>query len=306
MNYVLKSISIVFLLFISCSFGESAENIMRSANKLSPIDTVFAKPKEIKYSWLSTSDYDHNLAIINQIGLPAGYTRTNVAKGSFAEWLRFLPLKSVNSKVLLFDGREKPYQKGAYRVINIDVGHSDLQQCADAIMRLKAEYHYSRGEYDKIHFNFTSGHKVSFEDWRKGRKPKISGNSVNFSAIGTQSDNSYSNFKKYLNTVFSYAGTASLEKELLLTNTKEIKAGDLFIKGGFPGHAVIVLDVAENLKSGDKIFLLAQSYMPAQSIHILKNFDHNTSLSPWYPINLGEQLHTPEWDFDIKSLKKWK
>ena len=173
-------------------------------------------------------------------------------------------------------------------------------------MRLKAEYHYSRGEYDKIHFNFTSGHKVSFEDWRRGRKPKISGNAVNFSAVGNAQDNSYSNFKKYLNTIFSYAGTASLEKELLATNTEEIKAGDLFIKGGFPGHAVIVLDVAENIKTGDKIFLLAQSYMPAQSLHILKNFDHNTSLSPWYPINLGAQLHTPEWDFDVKSLKKWK
>jgi len=306
MNCILKVISFVLLLFISCTYGESGENIMRTKYKKSTIDTLLLKPKEVKYSWLLTADYDNKAAIVNQIAVPVGFRRKDVNKGSFAEWLRFLPLKTETSKVLLYDGREKPYQKGAYRVINIDIGNSDLQQCADAIMRLKAEYHYSRGEYDKIHFNFTSGHKVSFEDWKRGRKPKISGNAVNFSAVGNAQDNSYSNFKKYLNTIFSYAGTTSLEKELLATNTEEIKAGDLFIKGGFPGHAVIVLDVAENIKTGDKIFLLAQSYMPAQSLHILKNFDHNKSLSPWYPINLGAQLHTPEWDFDVKSLKKWK
>ena len=306
MNCNLKVFSFVLLLFISCTYAESGENIMRTKYKKSTIDTLLLKPKEVIYSWLSISDYDNNAAIVNQIAVPVGFRRQDVIKGSFAEWLRFLPLKTETSKVLLYDGREKPYQKGAYRIINIDIGNSDLQQCADAIMRLKAEYHYSRGEYDKIHFNFTSGHKVSFEDWRKGRKPKISGNAVNFSALGNTQDNSYSNFKKYLNTIFSYAGTASLEKELLATNTEEIKAGDLFIKGGFPGHAVIVLDVAENIKTGDKIFLLAQSYMPAQSLHILKNFDHNTSLSPWYPINLGAQLHTPEWDFDVKALKKWR
>lgn len=306
MNCVLKVFSFVLLLFISCTYAESGENIMRTKYKKSTIDTLLLKPKEVIYSWLSTADYDNNAAIVNQIAVPVGFRRQDVNKGSFAEWLRFLPLKTETSKVLLYDGREKPYQKGAYRIINIDIGNSDLQQCADAIMRLKAEYHYSLGEYDKIHFNFTSGHKVSFEDWRKGRKPKISGNAVNFSTLGNAQDNSYSNFKKYLNAIFSYAGTASLEKELLAANTEEIKAGDLFIKGGFPGHAVIVLDVAENIKTGDKIFLLAQSYMPAQSLHILKNFDHNTSLSPWYPINLGGQLHTPEWDFDVKALKKWK
>ena len=50
-----------------------------------------------------------------------------------------------------------------------------------------------------------------------------------------------------------------------------MQIGDVFIKGGFPGHAVVVLDMAENDRTGQRVFLLAQSYMPAQDIHIMKN-----------------------------------
>ena len=77
--------------------------------------------------------------------------------------------------------------------------------------------------------------------------------------------------------------------------------GDIFIQGGFPGHAVLVLDVATNAQD-EKIFLIGQSYMPAQDFHILKNLE-NENLSPWYKINDGEKLYTPEWTFDWKDLK---
>ena len=37
-----------------------------------------------------------------------------------------------------------------------------------------------------------------------------------------------------------------------------------------PGHVVLIVDMAENDK-GEKIFMLAQSYMPAQQTQILIN-----------------------------------
>ncbi len=108
-----------------------------------------------------------------------------------------------------------------------------------------------------------------------------------------------------MNLVFSYAGTHSLSKELKnIENLEDIKIGDVFIKGGFPGHAVIVMDVAKHKNSGKKIFLLAQSYMPAQDIHILKN-PNNTALNPWYSTDFEDKLYTPEWTFDKNQLKKW-
>jgi hypothetical protein len=304
MSFFCKICSIVAL-SVLCFSCQNADAYGSGGEKLIVPDSL-EKPLHLSYAWLAKTDYKSSDALVNQIPVPKGYRRVQAPKGSFAEWLRYLPLNSRSSKVMLYDGSEKSYQKGAERIINIEIGNSDLQQCADAVMRLKAEFHYSRGEYNKIHFNFTSGHKVSFDDWRKGKKPTIKGNNVSFSAIGSQTDNTYSNFKKYLRMVFSYAGTASLEKELATAEIREIKAGDVFIKGGFPGHAVLVMDVAENIENGSKIFLLSQSYMPAQSIHLLKNFDHNARLSPWYPQDFGETLHTPEWEFKSSCLKKWK
>jgi hypothetical protein len=85
------------------------------------------------------------------------------------------------------------------------------------------------------------------------------------------------------------------------TNIDDIEIGDLFLEGGFPGHAVIVVDIAENRKTGEKVFLLAQGFMPAQDIHILKNLD-NSSLSPWYRTDFGDSLYTPDWVFARTSL----
>jgi len=46
-----------------------------------------------------------------------------------------------------------------------------------------------------------------------------------------------------------------------------LQPGDIFYHGGSPGLAFMVLDVVEN-DLGNKMFLLAQSYMPAQEMHI--------------------------------------
>jgi hypothetical protein len=101
--------------------------------------------------------------------------------------------------------------------------------------------------------------------------------------------------------VFSYAGTLSLSRELKKKSLNELQIGDVFIQGGSPGHAVIVVDVVKDKKTGKKLFMLAQSYMPAQDIHILKNPISNLE-SPWYSLNEGDELITPEWKFSPNSL----
>jgi hypothetical protein len=57
-------------------------------------------------------------------------------------------------------------------------------------------------------------------------------------------------------------------------------------------------------KQGKKIFLLAQSYMPAQELQILKN-PNNAKMSPWYSEEFGETLITPEWTFKKAHLKRF-
>lgn len=94
-------------------------------------------------------------------------------------------------------------------------------------------------------------------------------------------------------------------KELKKVPLEEIKIGDVLIEGGSPGHCVIVVDMAENKDTGEKIFLLAQSYMPAQDIHILKNSKKGDG-NPWYSTDFGETLITPEWEFNREDLKRFE
>ena len=271
-------------------------NIEEDLNKVKH-DTF---PDHLIYSFLKSNN---SQTLRDIIKTPEGFTRIKVAHNSFAEWLRYLPAKDQNEKVKLYNGDLKGNQNAHVAIINIDIGKRDLQQCADAVMRLKAEYHYAKKEYSAIHFNFTSGHRVAFDDWSKGKKPKVAGNSVSFTNPGTKKDTSYPNFRKYMDMIFNYAGTASLTKELKQVAIKDMQIGDVFIQGGFPGHAVIIVDMAENGK-GEKLFLLAQSYMPAQDIHILKNYD-NEDFSSWYPLEFGAVLSTPEWRFNKGDLKRF-
>ncbi|MEM7104103.1 MAG: DUF4846 domain-containing protein [Bacteroidota bacterium] len=254
------------------------------------------------YSWKET--YDYKAALINRMVVPVGFERVKLEKGSFGDWLRHLPLEPGKGTVNYFNGDPKFTQKIHAGVIDMDVGTRDLQQCADAIMRVKAEYHYQRKEYSDIHFNFTSGDKVSFDDWRKGKKPRISGNNVTFTGFSGNVDNSYRNFKKYLISIFSYAGTASLERELSNIELIDMQPGDMFIQGGSPGHAVLVMDMAINKSTDEKLFLLAQSYMPAQDFHILRNLN-DKKLDPWYRLDFGNELSTPEWRFDSNDLYRF-
>jgi hypothetical protein len=186
-------------------------------------------------------------------------------------------------------------------VVDIDVGKRDLQQCADAIMRLRAEWLFASRRAGDIAFNYTDGGRVPFSRWAKGERPSSSGKSWKTSA---KADNSYLSFRRYMDQVFSYAGTYSLDRELKKAPTANIAIGDVFIKGGFPGHAVLVADMVENKATGEKRFLLLQSYMPAQEIHVLKNPAVSDG-SPWYSAAVAWPLATPEWSFPEGSLKRW-
>lgn len=234
---------------------------------------------------------------------PNGYSRSAITCNSFASWLRNHPLKSPKSNVYLFNGDLKQNQSIHAGVLDLDIGTSDLQQCADAVIRLRAEYLFQKKTYDSIVFTFTNGTKAYYSKWRDGYRAQVTGNTVSW-IKKAQRDTSYACFRSYLNTVFMYCGTYSLSKELKSVPISTIQGGDVFIYGGFPGHAMIVMDVAKNNITGERVFMLAQSYMPAQDIHIVKNLN-NTDISPWYEIPENGILETPEWTFETRDLKRF-
>lgn len=205
----------------------------------------------------------------------AGFKRVPPANGSFGAWLQNLPLKSAGTHVVTYQGNIARTNRYTAAVIDMSIGSQDLQQCADAVMRLRGEYLYHHKKYSAISFNFTSGFKCDYVHFAEGYRYN-NGKWIKVAA----KDYSYAGFMKYMNLVFSYAGTLSLQKELKpVSNASDVRIGDVFIKGGSPGHCFIVMDVAANA-SGKKQFMLAQSFIPAQNIQVLRDGD-----GPWFSLD---------------------
>jgi len=183
----------------------------------------------------------------------------------------------------------------------MEVAEEDLQQCADSIMRIYAEYLYKSGRHDKISFHFVDGFVCDYNHWKEGYRVKFSNDKPYWEQVAS-SDDSEETFKKYLRIVFSYSSTLSMENESRPVDISELKVGDIFIKGGSPGHVVMVADICEN-EVGEKAFLLAQGFMPAQSFHIIKNPAH--SEDPWYyESEITYPFITQSYTFDEDSLRR--
>lgn len=239
------------------------------------------------------------MTLETRVRAPEGYMRIPAEEGSLAAFLRSYPLKEAESPVLLYNGREKGNQGAHAAVFTLPIENEDLQQCADSIMRVYAEYFYQTGQYDRISFHFVNGFQADYVKWREGYRIVVNGNDVSW-VSSAAADESYESFQEYLRIVFAYAGTLSMEAEAQEITLEEIQMGDVFLKGGSPGHVVLIVDVCEK-EDGSKAFLLGQGYMPAQEFHLLKNPQHGED--PWYyEEEVTYPFSTPEYTFLEGSL----
>lgn len=237
----------------------------------------------------------------DRIDVPKGFNRISYRKKSFGAFLRNYPLCQAGEPVLLYDGSEKGNQNAHVAVFDMDVTDGDLQQCADSVIRMYAEYFYDQKQYEKMKFHFVNGFSCDFDKWSQGMRVSVNENDTSWYQ-GANADASKETLESYLRTVFSYASTLSMEQESKNIKIEEIEVGDIFIRGGSPGHVVMVVDVCEN-ENGEKAFLLAQGYMPAQQFHILKNPKYEDN--PWYyEMEISYPFQTPEYTFGEGSLMR--
>jgi len=230
---------------------------------------------------------------------PEGYARTEAAAGSLAEFLRDYPMEPDGTRVHLYNGKEL-LRSSAAAVFSMHLGNRDLQQCADSVMRVYAEYLRKNGREDAIAFHFVSGFLCDWKTYRSGMRVKVDGNTVNWYA-GDEPSASDATFEKYLEIVFSYASTLSLQNESAPADLEDVRVGDMFLRPGSPGHVVLVVDVCE--KDGKKAFLLAQGNMPAQQFHVLKNSAHPKD--PWYYVDeVKYPLSTGTYTFEEGSFRR--
>jgi len=244
------------------------------------------------------------LTIKSRVKVPEGFIRDTFPEGSFQEYIQNYTLKPFGTKVINYDGNPYFFQQGHIGVLDIPVPSNGLQQCADALIRMRSEYLWDTNQKDKIGFNFTSGHYCSWTKYAEGYRPKINGNKVSFHKTAIK-NNSKDNFYNYLNLIFNYSGTLSLYHELpKVTSVDDLEIGDMLILGGSPGHVVMIADEIEN-KAGEKRYLLFQGNTPAQSVHVLKNFE-DLDTSPWYDLELNSEVPVPGYTFYNSEFVRFK
>ena len=272
---------------------------------LSTVASVAAAPAAPgpSYPWLPTAPAPA-ATLVARFAPPANCRRVAVAPGSWGEWLRGLPLRPAGTPARLYNGQLKNRQDVVAAVADIDVGRQDLQQCADAVIRLRAEYLFSH-DPNKVHFHLTTGYDFWFSDYVAGRTFRVAHEQVLPAAKPAEAP-THAALARYLLPTFGYAGTLSLPRDLQPAPLATVRPGDVLLHAGSPGHAVLVADVAENPRTGQRYLLLLQSYMPAQSIHLLRNVAAPT-LGAWFavPGPGAPDFDTPEWTFATSELSRF-
>ncbi|MBA2663181.1 MAG: DUF4846 domain-containing protein [Bradymonadaceae bacterium] len=246
------------------------------------------------YAWLSgeLAEIEH-VTLEARFEVPEGFQRVEVKAGSFGAFLRQLPIRRDRTHVLSYKGARLSSPSAA--VVLIDVGDRDLQQCADALIRLHAEFLWATGKKEQIAYHFTSGDRSAWSDWQRGERFRVKGARVERVRVGAGA-NGHKAFRAYLDHVFMYAGTRSLGRDTVVVKLEDIQPGDLFNVAGSPGHAVMVLDVAVG-PAGERVALIGQSYMPAQDFHVVKSSGERVVKGVWFLLPTAEHptIKTPSW-----------
>jgi hypothetical protein len=128
----------------------------------------------------------------------------------FGAWLRGLPMLPEGSPVLLYTGKPKSSQWNYLAVVDLDIGTSDLQQCADSIMRVRAKYLWSLGRAIQIKQLSANPKHWDGGDWKA--------------------------YRRYRNGVMAKTGTLTMAARMKKATTGHwLQPGEVVVQGGSPG-----------------------------------------------------------------------
>jgi|TARA_R110000744_G_scaffold97170_1_gene187827 hypothetical protein len=256
--------------------------------------------RKLLYLFLLFTSITLGQTIKNYFEPPKGYERELL--NDYSHWIIDQPI-IVGETVLTYNKYPVSGLNNVYVAkFDYDIGKKNLHQCADAAIYLNAKYHYSTGNLHNIKYHFNNGTPYYFSTYKENILPKYYGDKQKF--INKKPSSNKRKIDGYLEIIWMYAGSYSLEKyDTYQVNINDIQPGDIFIYGGFPGHVVSVVDVIVN-KNGNKKFMLAQSYMPAQDQHILLN--PRKEFSVWHDLVSNEnEIITNGGNFNKTQLRRF-
>jgi hypothetical protein len=186
-------------------------------------------------------------------------------------------------------------------VVAVDVGARDLQQCADMIIRMHAEWQWASGVRDHV-YRAASGLPLSFARYARGERLRVEEGRPRLTIAARAAPPTHAMMRAWLDDVFGWANTGSLSRDARRVEIDDLRPGDFFVMPGFPvGHAVLVLDVARD-PAGRRALLLGQGFVPAQSFQVLRPSASET----WFVLDeAAGALATPFWrPFPFSTLRR--
>lgn len=234
---------------------------------------------------------------------PPGYERVSVDSGSMGHHLRNTYLLPADAQVYYYDGKVK-FQQNVYEaVIDWDIT-SNVMTGSDAVLWFHSEYMYKMGAYDKIEYPLHSGFMMEFDKWVQGQRSVMEDNAFRWEKRA-EPDSNYFALRNFQEFTYAYADYKAVLHIVEKSSVEEIGFGTVLVSTDRWGHAVIVIDVAED-ETGDRAFLLAQAFVPAQQMQILQN-PAGGEHAPWYTVSqIDSVIKTPEWTFTTDEVYRFK
>lgn len=207
---------------------------------------------------------------VGEIPTLRGFTRVPADSGSYAAYLRALPLKEKGAKLHLHNGIVAKHQILAAAVVDQPLLNKH-EQCADVAIRLWAEYLWHTRRYDEL----------CFTDVRDSQLCYLCDTLLH--------DTLLPSFEDYLAEVYKWCNTASLYQETSPRRFIDVQSGDILVHPAEPdetyGHAIVVADVAKDSK-GRVAILCLEGNTPAREKHIVRN--KWLWRNPWFIIHSND------------------
>ncbi len=252
-----------------------------------PAGLQTAPPSEV-YPWLE-GRYDPAHSIYMRIPPPQGFRRVAVPEGSFAHWLRFLPLRNR---------RPGPGHPGLLAWVDLPALEGTGGSPEDCLQRLRSEYLHAVGQDDRLAWavsHHPSEPAVRWTAW--SANPPAAMTSPATHPVGRED---YATLHAFLRKVLPMTTTLTLSRDLRPAEG-ELAIGQVWHHppagpDAPPGHAVLVADVVENPRSGERAFLLLQATLDEPFPAVVVNPGHS-SAGPWFSTPVGPALRLPGWTF---------
>jgi hypothetical protein len=142
------TVALVVAAAVQCSSYSAKDVAQDAGGKIHEVkDALQGQIHDVKdVSQDASQENAEGNTVATRFNVPVGYSRKAYTAGTFGNYLQDLPLKPQGTLTKYYNGEVKD-KKVAAAVIDMSVGNRDLQQCADAIMRLRAEWLFSEKRF---------------------------------------------------------------------------------------------------------------------------------------------------------------